>query len=60
MPTDYLWSEYYNSAGLDTAFFFFFYSLLTHPNACVFEKRGPCPPEKSMRKTYIGPTPAKS
>ena len=46
-----------------TSFFiiiFFFYSLLTHPNACVFEKRGPCPLEKSTRKTYISPSPMKS
>ena len=36
-------------------FFFFFsffspYSLLSHPNSYVFEKRSPCPLEKSMRK----------
>ena len=46
--------------GCAFTFFFFFYSLFTYPNACVFEKRGPRPPKKSTRKTYIGPTPTKS
>ena len=36
-------------------FFFFFsffspYSLLSHPNAYIFEKRSPRPPKKSTRK----------
>ena len=45
-------------------FFFFFsffspYSLLSHPNAYIFEKRSPRPPKKSTRKT-VRPTSVKS